>query len=69
MLLAQAGFRILGGTSLFRLASHAAAADWFGRLGRAGILVRGFRDLPDRLRFGLPGDEAGWTRLEAVLRG
>ena len=69
MLLARAGFRILGGTSLFRLASHAAAPDWFGRLGRAGILVRGFRDLPDRLRFGLPGDEAGWTRLEAVLRG
>ena len=69
MLLARAGFRILGGTSLFRLASHAAAPDWFGRLGRAGILVRGFRDRPDRLRFGLPGDEAGWTRLEAVLRG
>jgi cobalamin biosynthetic protein CobC len=68
MLLAQAGFRILGGTSLFRLASHDAAADWFARLGRAGILVRRFRDPADWLRFGLPGDEAGWARLEAVLR-
>ena len=69
MLLAQAGFRILGGTSLFRLASHEAAPEWFARLGQAGILVRQFRDPAAWLRFGLPGDEAGWARLEAALRG
>ena len=69
MLLAQAGFRILGGTSLFRLASHEAAPEWFARLGQAGILVRQFRDPAAWLRFGLPGDEAGWARLEAAFRG
>ncbi|MCI0431693.1 MAG: threonine-phosphate decarboxylase CobD [Rhodospirillales bacterium] len=68
-LLAGAGFSVIGGTDLFRLAESANAPAWFNRLGRAGIYVRRFADRPDRLRFGLPGTEDGWTRLAAALTG
>lgn len=66
-LLEQAGFDIMGGTSLFRLAVAADASARFERLARAGVLTRPFRDDPFRLRFGLPPDDA-WARLEAALR-
>jgi len=59
--------RIVGGTSLFRLLETPAAPTLFTRLGRHGIYVRRFQNAPDRLRFGLPGDEAGWTRLQMAL--
>jgi len=36
-------------------------------LGNAGILVRRFAEQPTWLRFGLPGDEAAWRRLETAL--
>jgi cobalamin biosynthesis protein CobC len=68
-LLAEAGLRVLGGTRLFRLTESGRAPAWFERLGRAGILVRAFPDQPTRLRFGLPGTEADWTRLRATLLG
>ena len=64
-LLARAGFRILGGTLLFRLAQHAGAAAIFDRLGQSGILARRFEAEPSWLRFGIPGD--GWDRLAAAL--
>lgn len=69
VLLEGAGFRIRGGTCLFRLAEEhpRPTAAWAERLGRAGILVRSFAAFPGWLRFGLPGDDAGWTRLEAAL--
>ena len=67
-LLRQAGFGIIGGTPLFRLARHRDAALWFARLGAAGILVRPFAGRPDALRFGLPGLPEEWARLEAVLK-
>ena len=66
-LLRLAGFAIAGGTPLFRLARHAAAAEWFARLGEAGILTRPFAERPDCLRFGLPGPEDAWGRLAAAL--
>ena len=66
-LLADAGLDVVGGTALFRLARGAAAADLFDRLGRAGIFVRRFADQPTWLRFGLPGAQAAWARLEAAL--
>jgi len=66
-LLADAGLDVVGGTALFRLARAAAAADLFDRLGRAGIFVRRFADQPTWLRFGLPGAQAAWARLEAAL--
>jgi cobalamin biosynthesis protein CobC len=68
-LLHGAGWRIAGGTSLFRLAAHADARLAFKQLLAQGILARPFADAPDRLRFGIPGDENAWERLAAVLRG
>jgi cobalamin biosynthetic protein CobC len=59
--------RIIGGTTLFRLLETPAAAELFARLGRHGIYIRRFQNAPDRLRFGLPGDEAEWSRLHAAL--
>ena len=64
-LLTQGGFRVAGGTLLFRLAQHARAADAFGRLGQSGILVRRFDAEPSWLRFGIPG--GGWDRIGAAL--
>jgi cobalamin biosynthetic protein CobC len=66
-LLAQAGLAIIGGTSLFRLARTAKAAEHFEHLGRAGILVRRFTEEPTWLRFGLPGGEPEWQRLRSAL--
>jgi len=66
--LERAGFAILGGTTLFRLARHPDAAAFYDRLGRAGILVRAFDGRPDLLRFGLPPDGEGRDRLARVLK-
>ena len=66
-MLERAGFAVCGGTALFRLAGRAEAVGWFERLGRAGILVRPFEERPSQLRFGLPGTEEAWTRLEQAL--
>jgi cobalamin biosynthetic protein CobC len=68
-LLHGAGWRIVGGTRLFRLAAHAEARAAFARLLTAGILARPFADTPDWLRFGIPGDENAWERLAKALRG
>jgi cobalamin biosynthetic protein CobC len=65
--LRRAGFGIVGGTPLYRLASHDDAEGWFERLGRAGILVRPFVERPAWLRFGLPGEDVAWARLAAAL--
>jgi cobalamin biosynthesis protein CobC len=66
-LLSAHGFADRGGTDLFRLVEHPEAARIWDRLGRAGLLVRPFPDRPTLLRFGLPGDEAGFARLAAAL--
>jgi len=66
-LLAAAGFSILGGTPLFRLARHDDAPGRVQQLGRHGIHVRAFFLQPDRLRFGIPGDEAQFERLARAL--
>ena len=58
---------MIGGTRLFRLAEAQDAGLLFARLGCAGILMRRFEAHPGWLRFGLPPDEAAWTRLEAAL--
>ena len=62
-----AGLRLVGGTSLFRLAEHDDAAGLYDRLGRAGILVRAFDFDARRLRFGLPPDDSGLARLAQAL--
>lgn len=66
-LLAAAGFEILGGTALFRLARAIDAPRRFDRLCRHGVLTRPFPREPTWLRFGLP-DAAGWARLESSLK-
>ena len=66
-LLVRAGFVIVGGTPLFRLAAHQEAQEVADRLARAGVHIRRFASSPDWLRFGIPGDDA-WSRLEDALR-
>ena len=65
--LASAGLEIVGGTALFQLVRTPAASDLFGDLGRAGILVRRFPEHPLWLRFGLPGTEQAWARLQIAM--
>lgn len=66
-ILELAGFSPHGGTSLFRLVAHHEAAHWFARLCENGILTRCFPQRPELLRFGLPGAEPDWRRLEDAL--
>lgn len=55
-----------GGCALFQWMATQHAARLHERLARGGILTRLFADLPG-LRFGLPGTESAWARLEAAL--
>ena len=66
-LLTRAGLKVQGGTTLFRLCATPQAGLWFTHLARHGVLVRPFAQQPDWLRFGLPGSETEWVRLEAAL--
>ncbi len=66
-MLLKAGFEILGGALLFRLARHERAASCFAHLGELGILTRAFVERPSWLRFGVPGDESSWMRLADAL--
>lgn len=67
-LLTSVGLRVIGGTPLFRLADAPDANALHGKLGHQGILVRKFTDHPAWIRFGIPGPEADWERLEAALK-
>jgi len=64
----EAGLEKIGSTSLFSLVRKSGAQQVFEKLGRAGVFVRRFAEEPQWLRFGLPGAEADWQRLEAALR-
>lgn len=66
-ILKNAGCELVGGTPLFRLAAHARAQELAGKLGERGILVRRFSEEPAWLRFGIPGGETAWFRLQAAL--
>ncbi len=66
-ILKDAGFTIVGGTSLFCLAEHPEAGSMIDRLGRGGLHVRRFPHWPTRVRFGLPGDAAAFDRLRTAL--
>jgi cobalamin biosynthetic protein CobC len=61
------GFRIIGGTALFRLAEHSRCRELFIRLAGNGILTRPFRDR-SVLRCGLPGSTEETARLVDALR-
>lgn len=65
-LLVNAGFTIIGGTRLFRLARHPEAPTRFEQLARQGIWSRQFPENPDLLRFGnLPA--SAWKRFRMAL--
>ncbi len=66
-LLSRAGMAPCGGTSLFQWVTTERAAAIQDALAKQGILARRF-DIPASLRFGLPGEEAQWRRLEAALK-
>jgi cobalamin biosynthesis protein CobC len=59
---------VAGGTALFQWVPFSEADFWRDALARRGILVRRFAD-PPGLRFGLPGAEPAWRRLELALAG
>jgi cobalamin biosynthetic protein CobC len=65
-LLVAAGFTILGGTPLFRLARHPSPATDRGP-GPAGH-PRAFADQPTWLRFGLPAGDEDFRRLATALQ-
>ncbi|MBO6716933.1 MAG: threonine-phosphate decarboxylase [Rhizobiaceae bacterium] len=67
-LLEEVGLEIVGGTSLFQLATHEDAARLHSTLAEQGILTRRFGWNHEFLRFGLPGDEASWGRLANALQ-
>lgn len=66
-LLTDNGWPPQGGCELFQWLKTDAAAELHELLARQGILTRLFQQ-PASLRFGLPGDEAGWQRLAAGLQ-
>ncbi|MGY4427311.1 hypothetical protein ACVWY2_009760 [Bradyrhizobium sp. JR6.1] len=61
------GWTLLGGTSLFRLYETGDALAAQDKLARGQIWSRVFQQKPGWLRLGLPGSEAEWSRLAAVL--
>lgn len=56
-----------GDCPLFRLVETPLAQRLFSDLAGAHILTRAFADHPQLLRFGLPGDDAAFARLDAQL--
>lgn len=66
-ILGASGMEIVGGTSLFRLVATNQAKTIYQVLAQCGIMVRQFQYDPNWLRFGLPGSEKDWQRLEVAL--
>jgi cobalamin biosynthetic protein CobC len=62
-----AGWKLVGGTPLFRLYETGGAVAAQERLARGKIWSRVFSGKPGWLRLGLPGDEAEWEQLAAAL--
>ncbi len=65
--LMDAGFEIVGGTSLYRLARHRDASALHRRLAQKKIWCRSFDWSREMLRFGLPENAAALDRLAAAL--
>ncbi|MCK1715390.1 MULTISPECIES: threonine-phosphate decarboxylase CobD [unclassified Bradyrhizobium] len=61
------GWRLAGGTPLFRLYETADAPAAQEKLARGRIWSRVFAQQPTWLRLGLPGSEVEWARLAEVL--
>jgi cobalamin biosynthetic protein CobC len=61
------GWNRVGGIPLFRLYDVGNAVAAQERLARARIWSRIFKDKPNWLRLGIPGEETEWTRLGEAL--
>lgn len=59
------GLTVVGGTDLFRLVETDEAQALHHRLASEGIWTRRFDDAPNRLRMGLPADEARFAQTLA----
>ena len=64
----SAGWKLLGGTELFRLYDTPSATAARDKLARHQIWTRMFPTSGRWLRLGLPGHPAEWDRLAAALR-
>ena len=62
-----AGFKVVGGTSLFRLYEVSSAEAVFKKFAQKQILTRIFPYSKTWVRLGLPGSEKEWARLEDAL--
>lgn len=65
-LLLNHGIEPVGGTALFQLAHTPESEHIYQRFARQGVLIRLFPEL-SAIRFGLPGIEQEWQRLETAL--
>jgi cobalamin biosynthetic protein CobC len=65
-LIAHHGLTVVGGTDLFVLVADASTT-LHRRLAEQGIWTRTFADEPTWLRFGLPGSDADFARLDQAL--
>ena len=65
-LLIRHGLAPTGGSALFHWVRQQNASEIHAALGQEGILTRLFSD-PNSLRFGLPGREDEWARLDFAL--
>lgn len=65
-LLTANGLAPVGGCGLFQWVVSDDSERLYGSFARRGILLRRFQ-YPPSLRFGLPPDEAGWSRLADAL--
>jgi cobalamin biosynthetic protein CobC len=65
-LLTISGLRVSGGCALFQWVMTEDADQLYAFLASHGILVRRFQQ-PPSLRFGLPPDQHGWSRLASAL--
>lgn len=63
----RAGWRVAGGTPLFRLYDTCSAEAAQDRLARAHVWTRRFPYSAKWLRLGLPGKAAEWARLEEAI--
>ena len=68
-LLSTLGFRLEGGTDLFRLYRVGDADAVHEALAKQQVLTRVFDHSTELIRFGLPGSDAAWSRLEEAARG
>lgn len=66
-LLGRHGLQSRGACPLFRLVETDDAPALFERLAASGILTRPFDHAPRWLRFGVPGDDAAFDRLDRAL--